>query len=306
MEDAALLRSRPRQETDKASPRREACDALGIPYHRKKSRNFETLWTTKRPIAPSADGGSVALDRAIDDAITAMRLRVAFIQASHKGHVALMEMLVAAAGLRVCDQRMALHFAADADQVSSVRYLITRGVDVNGRDSKSRSPLMYAAYKGHVAVLGDLLAQGAGVELEDDFGSTALMYAASGGRVGSCLALLDAGARINATNRDGFTPLIYAVEGGQIDAAAALLVRGGRSFGPSATARAPGGAHALHWAAKRGRADLCALLCDHGAPVDCRNASSVTPLMYAADHAAAVVATAPAVMATTQSCCCHE
>lgn len=51
------------------------------------------------------------------------------------------------------DQFTALHFAAQANQIEIVKYLIERGANLNAKSSFNRTPLHLCSLKGHLDVV---------------------------------------------------------------------------------------------------------------------------------------------------------
>ncbi len=97
--------------------------------------------------------------------------------------------------------------AALIGQVSAVRVLAEKGVDVNARDQNGRTALMEAAFAGHTETVKALLERRADVNAKDESGWTALMEAASKGHTESVKILLEFGADINAKSLTGWTAL---------------------------------------------------------------------------------------------------
>ena len=76
--------------------------------------------------------------------------------------------------------RTPLMQAAYAGDVTTVKALLARGVDVNAHDYRGgKTALMYAAFKGHVEIVQTLLAAGAEVNAKAGQLGTALTFAAS-------------------------------------------------------------------------------------------------------------------------------
>jgi len=296
--------ARQRPEDSFTSPRLAFGDVLGRKpaYQKKKTRSQEERGTSFEQ-SSSMTACSVETDvqrrghsaaflsgqgtgkqdgnrksRSASPALSAMKSKVAFIKASHSGDISAMQRLVSVNRIRVSEEKMALHFAADANQCHVVQYLLQSGVDVDSRDSKNRTALMYAAYQGSLDAIAVLLESNADVEVQDNFGSTPLMYAASGGDAECCELLVNNGANLEEKNTNGFSCLIYAVESGRSSTLQKLL-----SLGANPEAQSGDGASALHWAAKKGNAECCKIIISHGVGVDTKNNKSVTPLMYAAD-----------------------
>lgn len=72
----------------------------------------------------------------------------------------------------------ALHVAAAAGNVATIKVLLTNGANLDGRDAMGRTPLHLATINGHKDVLDVLLQMGASFSLLDDAGNSVLHYAA--------------------------------------------------------------------------------------------------------------------------------
>lgn len=73
-------------------------------------------------------------------------------------------------------QMMAAAVKRDSEVIAA---LLTRGADVNFKDTNGVTPLMLAAAMGHMAVVERLMTSGADVNAKDSTDATVLMYAAS-------------------------------------------------------------------------------------------------------------------------------
>lgn len=108
----------------------------------------------------------------------------------------------------------ALKRAVNADEIDSVKALLSYGADVNTMDVDGYSALMQAAGTGQTGIVKLLLSKGVDVNARDKDGWTALMGAASIGNIGIVRALLAKGADANAKDRNGRTPFTLAREKG--------------------------------------------------------------------------------------------
>jgi hypothetical protein len=111
----------------------------------------------------------------------------------------------------------ALHVAARAGAISTVRKLLDLGASVHLRsacDPLKMTSLMtamhLAAEGGHADVLQLLLEHGASPNVRNESGSTPFMRAARSGSLRALKVLYDAGVDINA-EKEGFTPLFESV-----------------------------------------------------------------------------------------------
>ena len=69
---------------------------------------------------------------------------------------------------------MAFLQSAYAGNLKEVQVLVAKGVDVNLRDQKKRTPLILAAYNGHTPVVEFLVGKGADINAGDSDSQTAL------------------------------------------------------------------------------------------------------------------------------------
>jgi len=93
------------------------------------------------------------------------------------------------------DDGKTLFWAAESDDLPTVRKMLRAGRGVNCRDKQRRTLLMFAAAHGATRVFHLLLAEGADVNARDVVGWTALMFTAQTDNVTLAHALLQHGAR---------------------------------------------------------------------------------------------------------------
>ncbi|XP_067650399.1 serine/threonine-protein phosphatase 6 regulatory ankyrin repeat subunit A-like [Haliotis asinina] len=110
----------------------------------------------------------------------------------------------------------ALHWACKGGHVSTVKYLLSQGsVDINGRGTAGRTPLIIATACGQIHVVDFLLCMGANVSLVDGSRDNVLHYASRGGHVKMFKHILSKySVDIDSRGRFGRTPLMNAVLGG--------------------------------------------------------------------------------------------
>jgi ankyrin repeat protein len=189
---------------------------------------------------------------------------------------------------------------------------LDRGLDPNSQTRDGTTVLMMAAPDAAKVAL--LLARGADARRRTASGCDALTIAASyRGTTAAMQALIDAGAEAQASPgvHARHSPLVFASMTGDVDNVALLLAHGANpSEGASPQADTPiaaavtfghvdvvrllvsAGAHAgitensginlLHWATITNRSAVVPALVEAGVPLNARDDSGFTPLMYAA------------------------
>lgn len=109
------------------------------------------------------------------------------------------------------EERIALHFAAEAGALGAVQSLLGACPEsVNDIDYGSCTPLHFAAAKGRDKVATNLLQNGAEVDYRDDERYTPLFHATICGCSATMDTLLYFGADINALEKSRKPPLIFA------------------------------------------------------------------------------------------------
>jgi len=118
-----------------------------------------------------------------------------------------------------------LQDASWSGDVSKVKKLLVKRVNVNEGDSNGATALMKASYQGHIDIVKLLLAKGANVEAKDTTGNTALIGASFRGHKDIAEVLLAKGADVNSQESKGrYTALILASANGNKDIVEMLLV----------------------------------------------------------------------------------
>ncbi len=119
-----------------------------------------------------------------------------------------------------------LLFATDHGRTEAAKGLIEHGADVNDTDQKGNFPLLIAACKGYPFLVTLLVEKGANTGMALPDGDTPLMCAAREGSADTVNVLLEKGVNVNAKNSSGSTALTEATDTGNVDIAKLLLMRG--------------------------------------------------------------------------------
>lgn len=149
--------------------------------------------------------------------------------------------------------------AVKADDVSAVRAMLDRGVDINARQADGATALAWSAVRGNAAMTVELLKAGADPNIANELGIGPLAIAIQHGGRDIVELLLAYGADPNLRRENGETPLMSAARLGQAAVVEMLLDSGAA---PNARERRFGQT-ALMWAA--GHPDSVRLLLDRGA-----------------------------------------
>jgi len=152
--------------------------------------------------------------------------------------------------------------AAQEKDLSALRALLQRKVDVNAAQPDGTTALHWAVVWNNKEVVNLLLRAGADARARNRYGATPLSEAVSSGNPTMVESLLDAGAVAETlTTVDGETVLMTAARTGNADIVRMLLARGA-----DVNAREKyKGQTALMWAAAERHPAVVKLLLDHGA-----------------------------------------
>ncbi len=165
-----------------------------------------------------------------------------------------------------------------AGKIEAVKFLVERGADIRRRtERRGMTPLTAAAAGGHGPIVRYLLSKGSDVNEADSGGATALAHAASGGSIDAVKILVGHGADVRRKPRDGKSPLFRAAAAGHASVVEYLL-----SKGADANDTGHYGETALGNAASRGWTEVVKILVAHGADVRRKGYNLRTPLANAA------------------------
>jgi len=189
--------------------------------------------------------------------------------------------LVAAAAPALAQSPADLIDATKRQDVSAVRTLLAKKVDVNGKAADGSTALHWAAQRNNPQLVDLLVRAGANAKASTRYNVPPLYLAALNGNAQVMERLLAAGADANATVYDGQTMLMTAALSGRPEAVKLLLQRGAKvdAVEPSR------GQTALMWAASEGNTDAAAVLLEAGAGVTNKSTGGFTPLLFAVRNA---------------------
>ncbi|XP_076304904.1 death-associated protein kinase 1-like isoform X2 [Tachypleus tridentatus] len=120
----------------------------------------------------------------------------------------------------------AVHIAAGLGHLEILRFLHSKGAELECLDTHGDNAITWAAREGHIQVIKYLLEQGVVVDTQNKAGQTALHVAALYNRGETILLLCKYGWNTNAQNKEGETPLHCAALRGNLEAARCLLSAG--------------------------------------------------------------------------------
>jgi ankyrin repeat protein len=162
--------------------------------------------------------------------------------------------------------------AAKFNDVSTVRNLVSKGVDPNILDPKGELMLNLAIKDKSSDVIAFLLTNPrTDVDISNKFGETPLMIAAIEGNLPVAKALIQ--GRKAKVDHIGWTPLHYACAKGQLEIAHYLLANGA-----AVDSLSPGNTTPLMMAVQSGNEVLVKLLLDKGSDLQLRNSQGLSAI----------------------------
>jgi hypothetical protein len=116
--------------------------------------------------------------------------------------------------------------AALSGDVTEVKRLLKRGVDVNARQEQGATALLLAVSNGHRDVVELLVEAGVDVDAQDGMGRSAIGFASATGQTEIVKLLIGAGADVNARDARGRTALMLASAQGTAEIVRMLIDAG--------------------------------------------------------------------------------
>jgi quinoprotein dehydrogenase-associated probable ABC transporter substrate-binding protein len=189
-----------------------------------------------------------------------------------------------------------------AADIARIKFLLTKGADLNKRDSQGYTALQSAARQRKPKLIADLIALKADADATDTDGYTALHHAVLRNSPEAIKALIEGGADANKMTSNGYTPLALAILEDHYKSAAALVEAGADVNTPIGEAKLTplmltcgkegnklhlgAGKHRVEkWNPKDpGILEIARALIDKGANVNAVSDSGVTALILAASH----------------------
>jgi len=161
-----------------------------------------------------------------------------------------------------------LFSAAASGNVKALKATLSKGVDLESRDSSGFTPLILAAKNGRVEAARILIAAGASALTKSAKGSPPLGFAAETGNLEMIQLLVEHGAEIEAPGSNGATPLTSAADRGHLAALNYFLDHGASIDLPGLKDSQKHLVTPLWIAVIRGRIDVVKVLLDRGAQIN--------------------------------------
>ncbi|KAJ5497839.1 hypothetical protein N7453_006890 [Penicillium expansum] len=170
-------------------------------------------------------------------------------------------------------------WAAMNEHWTVVKFLLSRGFDIEGKDENGRTALSWAVKHGAEATIKLLLDNGADIYSRDREGGTPLSSAAESGVTSIITLLLENGADVDSATIGGWTPVHCASKNGHLEAVSLLLEKGA-----NINMTTDRGSTALYIALQMRHSDVATLLLEQGADVGTRNDEGATSLHEASSE----------------------
>ncbi|TET38444.1 MAG: ankyrin repeat domain-containing protein [Planctomycetota bacterium] len=174
-------------------------------------------------------------------------------------------------------KRYPLHLAAKVGFIDAAQLFISKGAEIDTKDTIGCTPLHTASVSGHKEIVSLLLSKGAEVNWQSDLGRSPLHWSASNGHYDTTVLLISEGADVNAGDTDGSPPLHWAASNGHKSIVSLLIEKGAKVDKKDHRDRT-----SLFLAAGNGRKEIALLLISKGAEVNAKDVDFWTPLHIAA------------------------
>jgi ankyrin repeat protein len=172
-----------------------------------------------------------------------------------------------------------LHLAVRAGNADIVKFLVSKGADVNIKDNYDQTPLQIAAHSDNAEVVIQLVSSGAEINIKNSLGKTPLHYAVYYEQLQIVKYLISQGAEINTKDIRSKTPLHDAVIDNLVEISKYLITKGAE-----VNAKDGDGKSSLHYTVINENLELIKSLVSSGANVNTRDKFNRIPLHYAADE----------------------
>jgi ankyrin repeat protein len=166
--------------------------------------------------------------------------------------------------------------AINLNDISRVKELLDKNVDINGKSRNDWTALMVAAAKGNTEMVQLLLKNGANVNVRNKTGQTPIIFAAHWGHIDIVKLLIDSGVDVNAQMDDGWTALIDAVNMDRLEVTK-LLIEGGANVNMKSSE----GWTALLAATLKNHVEIVKLLINRGADLNAKDVNNRSALRIA-------------------------
>lgn len=103
--------------------------------------------------------------------------------------------------------------AIENKNLDTIKFLISKGADVNTKDKYGDTPLHDSSNSGHLMISTFLIEKGADININNKNGETPLHKSAYHGHFEVAELLINKGANINAVDIANLTPLNFAIWG---------------------------------------------------------------------------------------------